>query len=49
MAEKEKDGEPGDDAWSVDALDPTPRVDGEPGPDDGWPYPSWYSRVDNDW
>ena len=45
MASKEEDLED----WAVDVLDPEPRADGQPGPPDDWPYPSWYDAQDKDW
>lgn len=35
--------------WAVDGVDPEPRADGQPGPPDEWPYPSWYDAQDKDW
>lgn len=37
------------DDWSTDSIDPAPRDDGQPGPPDDWPLPSWFDRQDNDW
>ena len=38
-----------DEEFAVDAIDPSPRADGEPGPPYDWPYPSWFDLQDKDW
>jgi hypothetical protein len=43
------DEEDRDEDWAVDSADPSPRPDGEPGPPDDWPLPSWFSRAEVDW
>lgn len=36
-------------SFAVDAEDPAQREDGQPGPPDDWPYPSWFDLKDRDW